>query len=310
MSQVSVIIPTYNRAKTIGAAIDSVLKQTFRYYEIIVIDDGSTDDTAGKLKQYGKLIKYIHQENKGVSAARNAGLRLATGGYIAFLDSDDTWVPDKLEKQLKYFENNSRVGLLYSSARYLAVNNNTEQIKPRVITRNLREMIEKDAVFPTSTVIIRRECLDKVGMFDETLRGIEDFDLWFRIAERYPIYFQDEITAQHNYYGSSLADQSDEMSRAYIKIYNKIIAKYKDQYNLQYMRERLARQHYSLGIHNMQEKDNGAALQNVTRALAAYPFVGVKFAGENDLFWRPLILVFKPYLTWLYLLTRKIAGKK
>ncbi|MDD5259281.1 MAG: glycosyltransferase [bacterium] len=310
MTKVSVIIPTYNRAELVCEAIESVLRQAYRDYEIIVIDDGSNDDTVGKLREYGNKIKYIHQKNKGVSAARNKGILEAAGEYIAFLDSDDIWVPYKLERQVKYFEDNPAIGLVYSYGNYLSANTKKEQVKPRVITRSLQELVEEDAIFPTSTVMAKKKCLEEAGLFDETLTGIEDFDLWFRVAEKFPIGFMPEILAHHRWHGTHLAEQSDKMSNGYIKIYNRIIAKYKDQYNVKYMKKRLAQQYYSLGIHNFKEKNIGVSFAEVNKAISVYPLVGIRFAQKDDRFLRRATLSVKPYLVWLYLLMIRTLGKK
>src|SRR4030042_587586 len=114
MPKVSVIITTYNRVHFVCEAIDSVLNQTFKDFEIIVVDDGSTDNTKEALKRYSKNIFYIYQSNKGRSQARNTGLKVAKGDYIAFLDDDDIWVPHKLEKQVAFMDSNPNIGLVHT----------------------------------------------------------------------------------------------------------------------------------------------------------------------------------------------------
>lgn len=177
-SLVSVVIPTYNRAKELNRAIKSVLKQTYKKWELIIVDDGSTDDTKkvvqNYMKKYKKKIKYLYQRNKGQGAARNYGIKRAKGEFIAFLDSDDEWLPEKLEKQIKLFSN-PNIGLAYSASNL----NKGPFYRGKV----LMQLINKNFI-TNSSVVIRRKVLKKSGYFGEEdwLRNIEDYDLWLRIA--------------------------------------------------------------------------------------------------------------------------------
>ena len=123
MPKVSVIIPTYNRSKYVTKAIDSVLAQTYRDFEIIVVDDGSTDNTKEVLKPYTDRIKYLYQENTGVSAARNAGIRAAGGQWIAFLDSDDEWLPEKLSIQMDYLSRHNEIVAFITNVKFILPDN-------------------------------------------------------------------------------------------------------------------------------------------------------------------------------------------
>lgn len=308
MHLVSVIIPTYNRAHIVTEAIESVLAQTYQSYEIIVVDDGSTDNTAEVLKKYGNKIKYYYQDNKGVSAARNRGIREANGDFIAFLDSDDLWKSDKIEKQVIVFQENQDLGLVYSYAEFLTVSTGKIQIKPRVICSNLRDLVEKDAILPTPTVMIRKKCLADIGLFAETIPGIEDFDLWFRIAEKYTFSFIPAVLAKARYFGPNLSSESDKMSHGYLIIYNKIISKYQRIFDVRYMKERLAVQHYSLGRSFIKSNNYKQSLQHIAESVKLYPFVGIKFARKEDSIVRKMILTIKPYLVIFYI--KVIKGLK
>lgn len=192
MPKVSVIIPAYNHAKYIRHCIDSVLAQTYQDREIIVVDDGSTDGTLDVLHSYGASIKVIPQKNKGTQAARNTGVQASSGDYIALLDSDDVWLPNKLERQVKLFEKNPSLGLVYSLAYVIDATGKvlSDGIPIGAPISNPRlafeELLMEDKV-PALTAVIRRACLDKVGFFDEAFVGAGDWDLWLRIAANWPV---------------------------------------------------------------------------------------------------------------------------
>lgn len=198
MLKVSVIIPAYNSATILSHAIDSVLQQTYQHTEIIIVDDGSKDNTKEILKPYLKLhagkIKYFYQENYGSSVARNNGIRLSNGDYIAFLDADDQWFKDKLERQLDFVKNNSQCHLVFSNARIINQDGNflRNYIKDCSIFKNANQMflmlLMKNFI-PFSSVMAKRDILHKVGLFDESLRGCEDYDLVLKISKLVPLGF-------------------------------------------------------------------------------------------------------------------------
>ena len=190
MTPVSVVIPTFNRAHEVRRAISSVLSQTHNRYEIIVVDDGSTDGTGRHLAPLGRLIQYrAHSANRGVSAARNTGIAAARYPLLAFLDSDDYWLPQKLAVQVRFHEANPA-----------ALASQTEEIwirRGRRVNPGRRHRKPSGDVFvpslklclvSPSAVMIRRLLLDEVGLFDESLPACEDYDLWLRIACRHPIH--------------------------------------------------------------------------------------------------------------------------
>lgn len=193
---VSVVIPTYNREKIISTALESVLAQTYTDYEIIVIDDGSTDSTRDLIRSYAdRQVHYFYQDNKGIAGARNAGIRTCSGAHIAFLDSDDYWLPGKLEQQMALFDQDPEYGLVASccaSVRYDGSFRATNRSGKS--GRVLRELFIKNYI-RTSAAVVTRQCLEKVGLFDESLKECEEYDLWLRIAAEYPIGFINEPLA-------------------------------------------------------------------------------------------------------------------
>jgi glycosyltransferase involved in cell wall biosynthesis len=184
MPRVSIIIPTYNSAQFIAQAVDSVLAQTYPDFEVIVVDDGSTDDTQSVLAPYSQRIRYIHQANKGPSAARNKGILAAWGDYILFLDSDDLIPPNKLELQIPPLEAHPDSGLVYSAWQHINENGTRiwGEMRPNKQGRVLKDLLRRSFYFPPGAAVIRRDCLAKVGTFDETIKGTEDTDMWLRIA--------------------------------------------------------------------------------------------------------------------------------
>ncbi|MDN5940317.1 MAG: glycosyltransferase [Nitrospira sp.] len=189
MARVSVVIPTYNRFPHLCRAVDSVLKQTYRDSEIIVVDDGSTDETPQTFSKLYPQVNYHYSQHSGLPAvARNVGVRAATGEYVAFLDSDDQWLPEKLAQQIAIMDEQPAAGLVCSNA--FVINNDDDRTNNLYLQahqgksgRVLEELFEDNFVI-ASTAIVRRSILDQVGLFAEqrALRAVEDYDLWLRIA--------------------------------------------------------------------------------------------------------------------------------
>lgn len=189
---VSVIIPTYNRGWIIKEAIDSILAQNYKDFELIVVDDGSTDNTSEVLAPYENDIKVLFQENKGVSAARNRGITEASGQFIAFLDSDDLWLPKKLSTQVEFF--NQMPDALICQTEEVWVRNGI-RVNPKKRHKKPSGMIFEPSLelclISPSAVMVRRSLFDRVGGFDETLPACEDYDLWLRISCLFPVHLID-----------------------------------------------------------------------------------------------------------------------
>ena len=186
---VSVIIPTYNRGWAIKEAVDSVLAQDYEDFELLVVDDGSTDNTPEVLDAYGGALKILRQENKGVSAARNRGIENASGRFVAFLDSDDLWLPQKLSRQVEFF--NRIPDALICQTEEIWIRNGV-RVNPKKRHKKPSGMIFEPSLalclVSPSAVMIRRSLFEIVGSFDETLPACEDYDLWLRISCRFPVY--------------------------------------------------------------------------------------------------------------------------
>ena len=205
---VSVIIPTYNRARLLPGAISSVLGQTHSRIELIIVDDGSTDETSEVLEQYGDRIRVLRQANAGPAIARNRGIALATGGIIAFLDSDDEWLPTKIERQVASLEAaGPEVGCCLCNCLVRFANGSSSSTfaiadtipdRPSGIWLNPVEILLNRFVMFCQAVAIRREVLERVGYFDESLRFGEDYELPFRLALQGPwTIIRDELVIYH-----------------------------------------------------------------------------------------------------------------
>jgi glycosyltransferase involved in cell wall biosynthesis len=213
---VSVIIPTYNRARTIERAVNSVLAQTWKEMEIIVVDDGSTDQTGELLKVYGDKIRVINQQNGGASAARNTGIKAATGEIISFLDSDDEWFPSKTERQVKLLQCTELAGvvccvcnakMLFSSGTvtsFQAARLHPKQVEG--VWSNPAEVLATRFLFFNQVVAVRRKALDQTGYFRENLRIMEDYDLALRLSLVGPwAFIAEPLVVWHEDAGSGLS---------------------------------------------------------------------------------------------------------
>jgi len=228
MKKVSIIIATYNCANYISDAIDSVLKQTYSDYEIIVVDDGSTDKTKEVLKKYNNIIKYLYQDNQGPGIARNKAIENSTGEYFAFLDADDMWFPDRLAIGVKILDEEPEVGLVHGydinilgNGKLTNINNkNKKRILSGYIADNL---LLRKVHINGGTVLFRRECIEKIGHLDENLSkiGLEDRDLWYRIAREYKVKFVDKPLAYYRIRKNSLSKNYENMMKARYYLVNK-----------------------------------------------------------------------------------------
>ena len=193
MNKVSIIIPTYNRFSFLTEAIESIFLQTYTDYELIIVDDGSTDETSQIKEIYPGQLKYIFQKNRGASAARNRGIRESNGKYICFLDSDDLWKKNKLEVQVEKMERETEFSISYTDEVWIR---SGVRVNPRDKHKKYSGMIYDKClplcIISPSSVMIKREILDRTGLFDENLPVCEDYDLWLRISRDCPVLFIDK----------------------------------------------------------------------------------------------------------------------
>ena len=207
---ISVIIPTYNRKNTLPRAVESVLNQTYKPIEIIVVDDGSTDGTKEWFSEMYPLVHYTYQVNSGVSSARNTGINSARGNWIALLDSDDEWLPDKLELQVKLLQNNAELRFCHTNEIWIRNGVRINQMKKhqKYGGNIFNKCLDICRISPSSS-LFHTSVIKDVGLFDESLNVCEDYDLWLRITAKYPVLFLDQPLIK------KFGGHTDQLSRVF-----------------------------------------------------------------------------------------------
>jgi glycosyltransferase involved in cell wall biosynthesis len=227
---ISVVIPTYNYARFLPAALESVLGQTLPPDEIIVVDDGSTDETRDVVERYAaRGVRYIRQESEGVSVARNRGIRESRGEFVAFLDADDEWLPEKLELQMSHFQQHPQAALVTGSEWEVDEEEGREpwlnRREPKGAEFLYPHILVENLIGSPSLVLVRRRCLETVGVFKEGMRLAQDWDLWIRMAMHCPVGVVDAPLIHYRRHSASVSARSileryvsnRGMQRRYIK---------------------------------------------------------------------------------------------
>jgi glycosyltransferase involved in cell wall biosynthesis len=219
---VSVVIATYNMATFLPASVRSVLAQTYAPLEAIVVDDGSTDDTAEVVRPFldDPRVRYVHQPNGGQRAAKNAGIRAARGEYVAFNDADDLWYPHKLQKQIPLFDADGRVGMVYAERDLIDERGNPAV--GRKIARfrgaNLYRQLLLNNFVPFSTCVISRHCFERLGIFDDRMERSIDYELWLRYSLHYEFDYVNEPLAAHRVWAGQMSNDKRRRYEAAFQI--------------------------------------------------------------------------------------------
>lgn len=295
---VSVIIPAYNAEKFISEALDSVFAQTYRPIEVIVIDDGSTDRTAEIVKDYSivkinKTIKtditkielrYLYQENGGPSKARNTGIKAAKGEYIAFLDADDLWMSDKIEKQIQLFKKDPKIDVIFTDVKIVRFKNgkmedvfmfknqnlNKDFFGHDYIVLNPLEKLLKMNFIPTSSVMAKKICFEGV-LFDEQRRYAEDWELWLKMSVLFNFGYINEVCVHKKERGDGLSSQSDSMLLSVIDVLEDFLMGNESCVSLHISEKKLSyylRDIYKwAGYYFMRHKDNRLAIKFYRKSL-------------------------------------------
>lgn len=302
MATVDVIIASFNAAKYLPTAIESVISQKFEDWQILLVDDGSTDNTAAVVdpfqRKLGAKLKYIRQENGGVSAARNAALRVSTADFVALLDADDVWLPGRLSESLKILAERPQAGLAYGLIQFIdpegRLGSTWEGNQTHAEGRIAPYIYMRTVELPSPSITVRKKCIDEVGLFDEALRVTEDRDLWLRIALRYEVAFVPQVLALYRKSPSSLSTDPNRMLHAQIKFIHKNYGA--KGCGLRRRQAALARS-YKQHAENLKLRGQPfGALRSSLHALALYPF-GINFyatAGSLLLNWMGLSRDQKP----------------
>jgi glycosyltransferase involved in cell wall biosynthesis len=278
MPQISVIIPCFNNGKYLRECLDSVLSQTFQDFEVIVVDDGSTDDTHSIVNSYGSKLKYLRQANQGPASARNAGIKLSQGDYIAFQDADDFWLSEKLELQYKFLREHHQYLWVYSD---MSTFNDSQALQESWFSdrstyegRVFERLIDNNFI-PTITVLIKKQALVEVGGFDENLRSCEDKDLWLRLALNNPLGRSNQILAKRRFHANNLVRDSRLLISSEIEVMKKLrklIASSSIQRRLD---SRIARLHFELGYFYFAKNQLPEAREQFRKS-NTYPFFNLK----------------------------------
>jgi glycosyltransferase involved in cell wall biosynthesis len=268
--RVSVIIPTYRRPRLLGAAIQSVLNQTFQDFEIVVVDDNSADNTREvTLSFQDPRIRYIaHRTNWRVGAARNTGLLNSVGDFVAFLDDDDEWLPEKLERQLEVFDRCAPVtGAVYTGFHMMdrRTGRTVQMVRPTKQGHILHELCRHNCVGTASTVVLRRECFEEVGLFDETIDFGEEYDMWIRIAHAFDFQFLPEPLVRYSVHGTRLSTNYALMIRGVERLlvkFGNFFAAYPTD---------LSRRHLELGVWHCYQGEARRGRKAFRRAIRIAP---------------------------------------
>src|SRR6185503_2664052 len=226
--RVSVIVPAYRVAEFIGAALDSIFAQTFKDYEIIIVNDGSPDTPEFELaiEPYRERISYIRQENSGPSAARNVAIEVARGEFLAFLDADDYWEPNFLDQQMGFFKKNPAVDLVYSDALLFGDSplsgRSFMEVTPSEGEVTFESLLGSRCTVLLSGTVARRQAVIDAGLFDEELRYAEDYDLWLRIAKNGSrLAYQDQVLLNKRIHAASLSSDRMKLHQSALRVLEK-----------------------------------------------------------------------------------------
>ncbi|ODS34733.1 MAG: glycosyltransferase family 2 [Candidatus Scalindua rubra] len=279
MPTVSVIIHTYNNEKFIVETVESVLKQTYNDYEIIVVDDGSEDGTRDALLPYMHKIRYHYKENGGIASAKNAGISLSKAEFIAFLDHDDLWIPNKLKIQMEYFNKSPQVGLVY--AKYTSFRNNKKlRTKPEKGYSGwiFAKLISKSFI-QTSTVMVKRDCLNVVGPFDESFALADEYDMFLRIAKRFQCGFIDKGLTKYRIHDTNASKNDLLFDKENLRVFKKVYNVYTglDEKEKKILKKRIARYNIKVarGLYNQGQLEESMKYQK--EAFEYLPFYNKVF---------------------------------
>jgi len=268
---VSVIIPTYNREQLIARSLKSVLSQTYQDFEIIIVDDGSTDNTEEVVSSFNDdRIRYIrHEENKGEAAARNTGIKAARGDYIAYQDSDDEWFPEKLAKQIELLEDASpEVGVIYTG--FWKTENHRRTYIPFswVSQKNgdIHKELLKGNFIGSPVVLVKKECFSEVGLFDERLRNLVDWEMWLRISKHYHFRYVDEPLVVAHYDSDNVSDNPNSL----IDALGLVLEKNRDEFEAE--KKLLAKHWVDIGSLLVAKGRVKKGRRYIINALRLYPF--------------------------------------
>jgi len=307
MPKVSIIIPTYNRARLIYKAIESILNQSYQDFEIIIVDDGSTDNTREIVQKYIEsqsfkvvnpqvIVKYIWQENRGPAAARNRGIREATGKYIALLDSDDIWFYDYLNKQVLFLEKNINFDIV---CRSIFVKDGSLGRERRIIGHDKpdnvsTEMLILDGYLSTCGSVFKQECFSSGGEYDEKLRGDEDIDLLFRLSQKFNIKYINDPLGECYKHMDNWTSQPERVILGHLNVCKKNYKICTNRALKKLLRKKIAKSHYLLGRYLYDEGLLFRSIKHFFCAIFTSPSIGTIFFNFHESMLKKYFKIIKP----------------
>ena len=294
MPRVSIIIPTYNRARYLAEAIESALAQTYRDFEVIVIDDGSTDNTPEIMRKYASAVRYFRQENQGECAARNTGIKLALGEYISFLDSDDVLLAHCLEKGVAFLDENPTVGFCYGQVDYIDPASRPLWWKRRRGARNSCIRSGRDQIvqlvfrgdIAVNAVIARKACFDQVGLFNPSLHVGGDIEMWMRLSTRYDVGYLAEPLAKVRVHPANITSRRtlEALERSQTAFVERALGYLRDDPDFGYIRKKA---YFGLYCYLSEEAaikgKKAVGLRYLLKALLACPGLIIRWDGFSFL---------------------------
>ena len=287
---VSVILPVYNGSRWLNDAIESVLKQTYKKLELLIVDDGSTDDSKVIINTYAqdKRLHYIYQQNKGFSAAINRGIFESKGDLVGFIGQDDIWLPRKLEIQLLFFAKDPELGLLHSN--YLCIDSFGEFLNERVIKipllLNRNKLIAKlflENFIGFETVLVKKNCLVSAGTFDERMIGFSDHDMWLRLAGFSKIRYVNATLVKKRLHKSQVTRRTQSVSQDELLLVTKVVNRYPMLKKVE--RKKLSELYLIMGINCLRNNNYCEAKKDLRYAVKYRPFA-----------WKAIVAYFVPSL--------------
>ena len=308
---VSVVILTYNRAGMLKEAIESVVAQTYQDWELLIFDDGSTDETEVLVKRCQKeepRIVYARQPHAGlpgVAVLRNRTLREARGSFIAFLDDDDKWLPEKLTTQLPYLEQHPQLGFVYAPVHVMDEKGRYQKTRPVFPSSSYADLFE-GCFIQLSSVVARKEILIVLGGFDGTLESSRDYDLWLRMARRYPFAAIDEPLGWYRFHPSNISSNLERRHRMHLEILGRVPIEPERGITRERKRRRLAVEAYRLARLYKERRQYLQAARYFKDATLYLPTVGLKICDLPPKGLAVVLQLVKPYAAVLYCFVRYV----
>ncbi|WP_405420009.1 glycosyltransferase family 2 protein [Marinobacter flavimaris] len=272
---VSIVTPTYNRSDFLPEAIESVLSQTYENLELIIVDDGSTDDTQALVESYQKdpRIRYFYQSNQGQSAARNRGIAESRGDFICFLDSDNAWVPHKLERSLLAFERFPEAQVVYGDN--ILIDENSVEIGRNNMRRHSGKITDRllnDNFVSMNTTMTRRQCFDEMGGFNEADRIAEDYELWLRFSTKFEFRYIPELLGFYREMENQISSDKQQRFEGNERLLLKFLEQYPDAVAAKRRRRGLSHFYTRKARYEISVKAFGAALSDIAKAMKYDPW--------------------------------------